>query len=72
MLKKKNIKFEEIKGILSYPTNIEKLLSIINNNFDIIAEYCQKENQAIIISELVCPNINDDLIKIKLCYMNFT
>ena len=64
MLKKKSITFLQIKGILSFAKSIDKILFIINNNLDLIAECCKKEGQKINISEMVNPNQNDDLNKV--------
>ena len=61
MLKQKSITFLKIKGALSFVNSLEKILSIINNNIDIIFEFCIKEEQKINILEYIEPNENDDL-----------
>ena len=61
MLKQKSITFLKIKGALSFVNSLEKILSIINNNIDIIFECCIKEKQKINILEIIEPNKNDDL-----------
>ena len=63
-LKQKNISYNKIKGSLYFGGSIEKVLSIINNNCDIIANCCLNENQKLIMSELANPKQDDDLNKI--------
>ena len=64
MLKKKFNTFLQIKGTLFFTKSIDKILSIINGNIDLIAKFCIKEGQNINISEVVNPNQNDDLIQV--------
>jgi len=64
ILNQKNISFKIIFGILSYIHSIEKLLLIINNNNDIIANCCLNVNAKINMSELANPKETDDLNKI--------
>ena len=64
MLNQEKITFETIKGVLSFGRSIEKILTIINNNIDLISSICLKENNKINISEIANPNQKDDLNKI--------
>ena len=52
MFKQKNITFDIIKGILFYLGSIEKVLSTINDNCDLIANCCLKENQWVMVRSL--------------------
>ena len=61
MLKKEPIKFDTIIGALSFGGSIEKILTIINNNIDLISSCCLKENNKINMSEMENPNQKDNL-----------
>jgi len=64
VLKQENLSYKTIFGILFYIHSIEKILSVINDNSDIIADCYINENQKIIMSELANPKQTDDLNKI--------
>ena len=64
MLKQKEVSFEIIKGTLMYGGTIERILSIINNNCDLISKCCLNEKQKINMSEIANPKQTDDLNKI--------
>ena len=64
MMKQKNLSYNLIINSLSYMHSIEKVLSIINNNCEIIANCCIENKQKIIMSELANPEQTDDLNKI--------
>jgi hypothetical protein len=64
MIKQKNLSYKLIINSLSYMHSIEKILSIINKNCEIIANCCIKDKQNIIMSELANPEQTDDLNKI--------
>ena len=64
MLKTKDITFDIIKGTLIYLGSIEKVLATINDNCDLIANCCLKENQKINMIEISNPKKDDDLNKI--------
>ena len=61
MIKQKNITFAKIKGALTFIKSIEKLLTFINSNIDLIFEYCTKESQQINMSEMANPKEIDNL-----------
>ena len=64
MLKTKDIKFDIIKGTLFYLGSFEKVLATINDNCDLIANCCLKENKKINMIEMSNPKKDDDLNKI--------
>ena len=61
MMKQKNLSYKIIINSLSYIISIEKVLSVINNNCEIIANCCMKEEKIIYMSELANPKQTDDL-----------
>jgi hypothetical protein len=61
MMKQKNLSYKIIINSLSYISSIEKALSVINNNCEIIANCCIKEEKIIYMSELANPKQTDDL-----------
>ena len=63
MLKQKNLSYKNLIGILSYLPSIEKVLSTINNNCDIISNCCIKEKQKLNILEIAHPKEIDNLYK---------
>ena len=64
ILQQKNLSYTIIIGTLSYEHSIEKVLYIINNNCEIIANCCINEKRIIIMSEISNPKLTDDLNKI--------
>ena len=64
MISQEGLKFEIIKGSLSYGNSIEKVLYFINKNIDLIANCCIKEEQKINMIEMANPEQKDDLNKI--------
>ena len=64
MLKQRQMSFKKLKGSLFYAGSIGKVLNIINNNCDLIANSCLNENQTINMSEMANPKPTDDLNKI--------
>ena len=61
ILQQKNLSYKIIIGTLSYVHSIEKLLSIINNNYEIISNCCLNEKKKINMSELANPKKTDNL-----------
>ena len=61
MIKQEKITFAKINGALTFIKSIEKLLTFINSNIDLIFEYCNKESQQIKMSEMANPKEKDNL-----------
>ena len=64
ILNQKEISYEIVRGALSFGRSVEKVLSIINNNCNLISNLCLKENKRINMVEIVNFNKTDDLNKI--------
>ena len=64
ILNQKNLSYKAIIGTLSYANTIEKVLSIINNNYENIANTCINEKKKINMSEITNPKQTDDLNQI--------
>ena len=64
ILNQKGISYEIVKDALSFGRSVENVLSIINNNCNLISNLCLKENKRINMVEIVNFNKTDDLNKI--------
>ena len=63
IIKKNSINFDNFKVYLTSFKSAEKILAFINNNIDIISDFCKNKNEILYFGDLVTVNEkNDNLI----------